>query len=394
MQIRKVTSAVLLANMCFGFQASASVTNSNQVLPVSSEATFCSQSPDTVEKSVLSFELASAYLSDGEFNKARKEAENAIDLSVSCFGRLSKETVLTSAKLYGDLYDFAVKQGDKHTAISYQKSLKGVIDNLSEITVDSSDTLATVYSEIALQLESYRLPVLSAKQSIAFAETSAQLAYKAWGNDDTRTIKQFFELGRLQYTSGQYDVAAQTLTGVIASLERIFDYSHPWALQSHVMIAEALANDGQLVEAIQHSQQVAQMKPWQDNIEPILLLKKTPDKPRAAMKFFEDAHVTISFDINTNGQVQNARIIDQFGGKRFSAKALEALNEWRFSPRIVDGEPVIANNQTVTFDFNDAFFEEAEPSRLKASRSQEHFYESKRSTLIQRENRTMGNSVY
>ena len=112
------------------------------------------------------------------------------------------------------------------------------------------------------------------------------------------------------------------------------------------------------------------------------------------MKFFEDAQVTISFDINTNGKVQNARIIDQFGGKRFTAKALEALNEWRFSPRIVDGEPVIANNQTVTFDFNDAFFEEAEPSRLKASRSQEHFYESKRSTLIQRENRTMGNSVY
>ncbi|WP_026147958.1 energy transducer TonB [Robiginitomaculum antarcticum] len=80
----------------------------------------------------------------------------------------------------------------------------------------------------------------------------------------------------------------------------------------------------------------------------------TPRYPRNAQSRGVEAVVTISMDIDSEGRVQEARVIKPASGRysrEFSRAATSAARRMRFQPKQIDGEPVPTIGYTRTYRF-------------------------------------------
>lgn len=61
--------------------------------------------------------------------------------------------------------------------------------------------------------------------------------------------------------------------------------------------------------------------------------------------------VTVVYDIEANGRVTNLSVVSSEPAEVFDQAALNAVSQWKFNPRKVDGDPIASRRQqsTVTF---------------------------------------------
>lgn len=71
-----------------------------------------------------------------------------------------------------------------------------------------------------------------------------------------------------------------------------------------------------------------------------LLTSMPPPYPRAAYDRGLEAIVTIEFNINEQGRAQNTRVIQGDRDGIFQESSIEAAENYRFRPRVIDGEPI------------------------------------------------------
>ena len=88
---------------------------------------------------------------------------------------------------------------------------------------------------------------------------------------------------------------------------------------------------------------------------PIARLQVTAKYPRAALSRGIEGYVDIIFDVNNLGITENLRVIRSSPEGIFEKHALEAVAQWRYQPRVVDGEamPFLGLTKRITFEIND-----------------------------------------
>ncbi len=62
--------------------------------------------------------------------------------------------------------------------------------------------------------------------------------------------------------------------------------------------------------------------------------------PKNALIEGREGFVTLSFDVTQDGSVENVDIIESQPKRLFVRSARQAIEQWRFKPRVVDGQPV------------------------------------------------------
>lgn len=75
------------------------------------------------------------------------------------------------------------------------------------------------------------------------------------------------------------------------------------------------------------------------NSELIPIVRVNPTYPQRASQRGVEGWVVLEFNINTDGQVTDARVIANEPSGVFDRTALRAISRWRYRPRVVDGEP-------------------------------------------------------
>ncbi|WJG08189.1 energy transducer TonB [Aliiglaciecola sp. LCG003] len=88
-----------------------------------------------------------------------------------------------------------------------------------------------------------------------------------------------------------------------------------------------------------------------DDIEPTPLYRKAPEYPVVGARHKKNGSVLLSFDIDDAGFVKNINMEEEDGGQHFVKSSIEALNKWRYGPKIIDGKAVNAENMRVRLDF-------------------------------------------
>ena len=80
-----------------------------------------------------------------------------------------------------------------------------------------------------------------------------------------------------------------------------------------------------------------------------------PVYPRPALHENREGWVRVSFDIDRNGRVTNATVVESVGGSIFETAAVRSVGRWRYTPAQRDGLPVsqFGNTTVVTFALND-----------------------------------------
>ena len=91
-------------------------------------------------------------------------------------------------------------------------------------------------------------------------------------------------------------------------------------------------------------------------IPPILIASGEMVYPQDAKAEGIQGHVTLSYDVDINGRVQNVTVIESSPPGIFDDSAIEYLKTWRFQPGKSKGTPVASKNRhsTIGFSLDDA----------------------------------------
>jgi len=81
------------------------------------------------------------------------------------------------------------------------------------------------------------------------------------------------------------------------------------------------------------------------------LERVNPTYPKTAAKNGSEGWVLMSYVVDVEGNVQDPVVEDFEGDKGFKRSALRAIQNWKFSPAMKDGEPTEQCHSAVRFDF-------------------------------------------
>ncbi|WP_201154616.1 energy transducer TonB [Rhodothalassium salexigens] len=84
------------------------------------------------------------------------------------------------------------------------------------------------------------------------------------------------------------------------------------------------------------------------------LVRVSPIYPMAARIRKITGYVLVEFDVTREGAVANARVIGSEPVGLFDKAALEAIQKWRYKPKLVDGTPQPVPNMLIKLTFDQA----------------------------------------
>ena len=81
------------------------------------------------------------------------------------------------------------------------------------------------------------------------------------------------------------------------------------------------------------------------------MVQTQPQYPVDAARDGKEGWVVVRYDIDNNGKVINAEVIDADPKRTFNKAALRAVKNWKYKPKVEQGITVAQHNQQVQLDF-------------------------------------------
>ncbi len=159
--------------------------------------------------------------------------------------------------------------------------------------------------------------------------------YRATGNRRSYGIAQMW-MGRKLFRAKDYRRAVAPFTQVIDT----FAADDPYVLTARAHLVEAFEKLGESDRATEHCVAIGRTRPWSGTADYQPLFKKGPTYPQSALRNSEEGFVLLAMTVDEMGFVRNPEVVDSKGGAIFHEPALEAVKEFRYAPKFVDGEPV------------------------------------------------------
>ncbi|EWH11426.1 TonB family protein [Catenovulum agarivorans DS-2] len=89
-----------------------------------------------------------------------------------------------------------------------------------------------------------------------------------------------------------------------------------------------------------------------DRAKPQLIKRVQPKYPKSAAKSGVQGWVKMSFDISKDGKPVNIVVIESMPNQVFDKAATDALSQWFYQPKVVNGQPLETKNYSMRLDFN------------------------------------------
>jgi len=99
-----------------------------------------------------------------------------------------------------------------------------------------------------------------------------------------------------------------------------------------------------LVIGCQSTEQTSKVKNNQN------VVRTVPEYPPEAYRQGVTGFVKMKFDVSTNGETKNVVVNSQPKGI-FDENAVNALSEWTYIPKVINGQPTEMKGLTVTLNF-------------------------------------------
>jgi TonB family protein len=154
------------------------------------------------------------------------------------------------------------------------------------------------------------------------------------------------------YDTGRkrHNAAIERLNNVVDVFDNNLDFEHPFELIARSRLVAAYERKGDREAATKHCIAIAQMRPWDDNIEQTPLYRQEPKYPMIAAKGGREGSVQLEFTITPSGFVEDIMVLNPEQSIGFQNESIKALKKWRYAPKFVDGVAVPAKS-SVKLDF-------------------------------------------
>lgn len=164
-----------------------------------------------------------------------------------------------------------------------------------------------------------------------------------------KRVNATYLYGVLNEAMGKHTKAVDALVEVIKQYQAL-PYSHPHELRAHALLVDIYQKRGQDDQATEHCIAIGKMTPWNEQQEQTPLFRTPPNYPKSYAKRGKSGWVKLQFTVDEQGFVQSPQVLDSKGGSQFEKESVEALTQWRYAPKFVDGKPT-KGTSTVRLDF-------------------------------------------
>lgn len=298
----------------------------------------------------LEYNLGLAYSANKQPELAFETLANVADAYAALKGEHSVER-------FQALLD-QIATADHYTTMNFNRKrekyrfvINAAIDIADNINENDKQAKASMYYLLSKIL--IKGPVSSHHFRHVFRtlEKTEELLLATVGEKDSRTVEVQFLLAKYNSAKNRTQSAIKYYETVITVIDDELETSHPYELASRAALVELYERSGKSEQATEHCIAIGHMTPWNDDMEPTPLYRTPPSYPMSKARQRKDGWVVLAFDIDQAGFVKNIKKLDEDGGSAFVDKAIEALEHWRYAPKIVDGQAVMAKNMKVQLDF-------------------------------------------
>ena len=85
---------------------------------------------------------------------------------------------------------------------------------------------------------------------------------------------------------------------------------------------------------------------------PVSLTQLKPKFPARLARLGREGYTIVNFDIDEQGKVVNPQVLENEGGAEFARASLKALENMRYSPKMVNGAASIQSDIVVKLDYS------------------------------------------
>lgn len=309
---------------------------------------------------------------------AREAARRSYLLGQQLFGENNERTAMLAINYANLLQDNTQAQTYLDEAVTIYQSVFGfgseaMIDPLmrlgQSLTEADKFQLATVYYRRALQLTHDHLGEQSSKAGaiqleLGFIELTTGNMEQSFNRlDGARTILQQYTdpgaesnlvsanllLGDYYLKSQQYN---QALVPLLAALETLSAFPGvDVTFRNRIALIEAYENLDLRDEATLHCLAIGANRRLRSGDYLVPLYTVIPDNQQLLGASSQQYSVRVSFTVDSEGFVRDPMVMSSVNSEVFSTVFLNAIQQFRFAPRFVDGQAVESPNQQYVFRY-------------------------------------------
>jgi len=160
-----------------------------------------------------------------------------------------------------------------------------------------------------------------------------------------------FNLGKLEISRKDYDDAAVELTQAIGAMTRIVPESNEMVLTARAFLIEALEQEGRSDEATEHCIAIGRARTDREIADYMPIFRKQPIYPRSAAYGNIQGSVKLALTVTASGRTKDLKVMGGENVSYLEKAALDAARQFRYAPRIENGEPVDTPDVEYKFSF-------------------------------------------
>lgn len=277
-------------------------------------------------------------------NEAIEILERAVELLERDFGDNSPRLVAVLLAL-GRAQSIVGYFATRDTADTYRKARAITRRNFPR------DELR--YADVSFQAGRDLFEATQSRLGIPYLEDAYEIYGEQFGSADPRTAAAALLLGRNYLILKQTRFAEQHFLEAIDFFNGRAEYVGN-EVQARTLYVHAVGSRDPDIDVTDQLIALARLTTWSDNQEYSPLLKVSPRYPLRAARSGWEGYVIVEFTVDETGRTRDAYVIESTSSV-FEDSALEAVSQFRYIPRIVDGErvPVQDVRNKLTFELPD-----------------------------------------
>lgn len=291
---------------------------------------------------ILAFNYSKMLTIDGEKEGAAKMAIVAREIAEKAHGPSSPELIKylreeSIAQLNYSQHDEALEAGER-----------------------GLDLTEEIYGRKSLEYADFLVVASSAdtkhgwrQKSKSRLQSAIEIYSETLEQNDPRSARAKFDLAKYYEAWGMRNKAIEHFNASIDAWSTDKPRYLSLIMTARTFLVSSYSEKGMIEEATAQSKILGQeMVGHQDgNAESQPLYRKRPVYPLAAAQKGTEGWVHLSFTIDTEGFVKEIEIIRVEGHKSFGPPAKDALEEWRYAPKVIDGNFVPRHNNEIIMTF-------------------------------------------
>jgi len=299
---------------------------------------------DHPNTAVLSFNLAKTLNASAGFRwRGLRIAELAVERYRRAYGNNADETVVPTTLLIQTLAKGLQSHsfGDEQTKRQRQMY----------ILVGLTERIAKRSKEVALLPDLYQnISKIGLRDSRRYSIEAEDLYEQIYGRKNVHTLIAAMNAASFR----NRDAQSKAYERILRDGKEVEGFSR-YQFAIHQKLSINYLEIGDERKATEHLLAAGLLTTGHQDANYAPIYKKPPVYPRRAVVRGIEGYVLLEFTVTREGGIRDAKVIDANPPRIFDQAALDAVGQFRYIPRVVNGEPVEVDGVTnrIAFSFND-----------------------------------------